>query len=87
MGPAQLLGQRVPGLAGVMTSTIGGNAVSSGVTGWLGSRGPAVTLLLEARTPHGTQQLSLTRVQPGRLVGQGESSFPWGPRGEVELTR
>ena len=86
-GPVQVLGQRVPGLAGVMTSTIGGNPVSASVKGWLGSSGTAVTLLLQARTPHGHQQLTLTRVQPERLVGRGDSDFPWGPRGDVELIR
>ena len=87
LGPLQVLGQRVPGVSGVMTSTVAGKPVSASVKGWLGSSGAAVTLLLQARTPHGTQQLTLTRGLADRLVGKGESDFPWGPRGDVELSR
>lgn len=87
LGPLQVLGQRASGVSGVMTSTIAGHPVSASAKGWLGSTGTAVTLLLHARTPHGTQQLTLTRVQPDRLVGRGESDFPWGPKGDVELSR
>ena len=87
LGAYQVLGQRVPGVAGVLTSRIGGQPVSSTATGWLGSSGTAVTVVLQARSPHGTQQLVLTRTQPDRLVGKGESDFPWGPRGDVDLSR
>lgn len=87
MGTYQVLGQRVPGLSGVLTSMIGGQPLSTSATGWLGFGGPAVTVLLEARTPHGTQRLGLTRTDSDRLVGQGASDFPWGPRGAVELSR
>jgi hypothetical protein len=87
LGAYQVLGQRVPGVTGVLTSTIAGQPVSASAKGWLGFGGPAVTLLLEARTPHGTQHLTLTRTDGDRLIGQGESDFPWGPRGAVELSR
>lgn len=87
LGSLQVLGQRGPGVSGVITSTVAGEPVSASVKGWLGSSGAAVTLLLQARTLHGTLQLTLTRAQADRLVGKGESDFPWGPRGDVELSR
>ncbi len=87
LGSYLVLGQPVPGVSGVMTSTVAGQPVSAAVTGWLGSSGPAVTLLLQARTLHGTLRLTLTRAQADRLVGKGESDFSWGPRGDVELSR
>jgi hypothetical protein len=87
LGPLPVLGQRVPGVLGVLTSTIGGSPVSASARGWLGSTGTAVTLLVHARTPHGLQELTLMRVRPDRLVGRGESEFSWGPTGEIELSR
>jgi hypothetical protein len=86
-GSTLVLGQRAPGVSGVITSTIAGQPLSASVNGWLGSSGAAVTLLLQARTLHGTLQLTLTRLPADRLVGRGESDFPWGPRGDVELSR
>jgi hypothetical protein len=86
LGPLPL-GRRVPGVVGVMTSTIAGNQVTASARGWLGSTGTAVTLLVQASTSHGMQQLNLTRVEADRLVGRGESDFYWGPTGAVELSR
>jgi hypothetical protein len=85
-GSAQLLGHSAPGVWGVMTSTIAGKPVSTSVRGWLGSRGAAVTLWLNAQGLHGAQWLTLTRVQRNRLVGRGGSDSRWGPQGDVELT-
>lgn len=88
LGPVQLLGQRVPGVRGVLTSVIAGRAVSATVKGWLTTSGRgAVTLLLETRTADGMQQLALTSGPPDRLAGSGDSEFRWGPRGPIELTR
>lgn len=87
LGSLQVLGQRAPGVSGVMTSTIGGQAVSVNVQGWLAATDRTLTLLLNTRTLHGTQQLTLSRVGAERLAGKGESDFRWGPRGHVELTR
>lgn len=86
-GSVQLLGHRTPGIAGVMTSTIAGNPVSTSVEGWLGSTGAAITLRLSAQALHGMQWLTLTRVEPNRLLGRGASDFRWGPQGDVELSR
>jgi hypothetical protein len=88
VGPVQVLGQRVSGIVGVLTSVIRGGRVSASVEGWLtpSARG-ALTLRLNARTPEGDQWLTLTIAEPRRLVGSGDSGFRWGPRGPVELIR
>lgn len=87
LGPVQLLGQRAPGVNGVMTSTIRGDAVSVGVEGWFGSTRGGLMLVLRGVMPNGTQQLTLTRIDAEHLAGTGESSFRWGPQGPVDLTR
>lgn len=87
LGPVQLLGQRLPGLNGILTSTIRGEAVSISVEGWVGGSGGQSTVVLSGRMPSGTQALKLTRVEAERLAGTGESTFPGGPQGLVELTR
>jgi hypothetical protein len=88
VGPVQVLGQRVPGVVGVMTSVIDGSRVSASVEGWLttSARG-GLALLLSTRTLEGRQWLTLAIVESHRLVGRGESEFRWGPRGAVELIR
>jgi hypothetical protein len=84
-----LLGQGPMGLAtgvaGVLTSTAGGQVISVNVQGWLGQ--PEQVLMLEADSRYGTQLLRLTRGRDDRLIGTGQSSFQWGPQGAVELTR
>lgn len=87
LGPVQLLGRRRPGVSGVMTSTIAGAPVSASAVGWLGYSGGRLTLLLNAETPNGWQQLTLTRTADDRWSGRGESAFSWGPQGPVELVR
>jgi hypothetical protein len=88
LGSMQVLGQRVPGVSGVLTSVVGGGQVSAAVKGWLTSSGRgAAMLLLEARTVDGIQHLALTSGPPDRLAGRGDSDFRWGPRGPVELIR
>jgi hypothetical protein len=88
LGSMQVLGQRVPGVTGVLTSVIAGNQVSASVKGWLTISGRgALTLWLEARTVDGFQRLTLVSGPPDRLAGAGDSDFRWGPRGPVELTR
>jgi hypothetical protein len=46
-----------------------------------------LTVLVHATTPSGSQQLTLTRTADDRWSGRGESSFPWGPQGAIELVR
>jgi hypothetical protein len=87
-GGYQILGQRRPGLSGVLTSTIRGAAVSSRAEGWLGhdARG-RLLLVVQTDTPDGQQRLTLARVSEDELQGTGESSFRWGPKGPARLTR
>jgi hypothetical protein len=80
-------GQTVPTIAGVMTMTVRGAAVSTSVAGRLGSYAGRISMVLSARTPDGDEELFLTSVEPGRLTGSGDSTFGWGPRGPIELTR
>ena len=87
LGPVQVLGRRRPGVAGVLTSTIAGAPVSVNAEGWLGSVNGKLTLLLRATTPSGSQQLTLAQTAGDRWSGRGESEFPWGPRGEIEIAR
>lgn len=87
LGSFQVFGRRAPGLKGVLTSTIRGEPVSISVEGWLGRAGAQTTLVVTGRMPSGTQTLTLTRVAAERLTGTGESSFPGGPQGPVELSR
>jgi hypothetical protein len=87
LGPWQVLGQRTPGVTGVMTSTVRGEAVSANASGELGYLDGTLTLVVRAETTNGAQTLRLTPRGPDRLEGAGESSFRWGPRGAVELTR
>ena len=87
VGSWQVLGRRGPGLTGVLTSTVRGERVSVPVAGRLGSDAARLAVVLEASGPAGDQHLRLAQVGPDRLQGTGESSYPWGPRGPVELTR
>jgi hypothetical protein len=87
LGPVQLLGQRRPGVSGVITSTIAGAPVSASAEGWLGYSNGKLTLLVKAETSAGPQQLTLNRTADDRWSGRGESGFPWGPQGAVEIAR
>lgn len=84
----QLFGMRRPGVSGVLTSTIRGEAVSSRAEGWLGGDATGrLLLLVQTDTPWGLQYLTLARIGRDQLAGSGDSSFTWGPRGPAELTR
>jgi hypothetical protein len=87
LGSWQVLGQRNPGLSGVLTTTVRGERVSLAATGRLTSNAGRPAVLLTATGPAGAQELRLTHVAPDRLRGTGESSYAWGPRGVAELTR
>jgi hypothetical protein len=87
LGPLQVLGRRRPGVAGVLTSTIAGAPVSANVEGWLGYVNGQLALRLHAVTSSGAQWLTLARTADDRWVGRGESGFPWGPQGAIELAR
>lgn len=80
-------GQAEPTIAGVMTMTVRGAPVSTSVAGRLGSYAGRISMVLSGRTPDGDEELFLTGIEPGRLTGSGDSTFAWGPRGPIELTR
>jgi hypothetical protein len=88
VGTAQVFGPRRPGVAGILTSTIRGMAVSSRAEGWLGRDASGrLLLVVHTETPDGAQRLTLARVSEDQLQGTGESSFRWGPQGPARLTR
>ena len=87
LGSYALLGERRPGLTGILTSSIGQDTISTNAQGWFGYSGGRLMLVLRADMADGTQYLTLGFADERRLRGTGESSFRWGPRGPVELTR
>ena len=87
VGPWPVLGPRGPGIGGVLTSTVRGDAVSVPVVGRLGSEAGRLVVVLAARGRAGDQHLRLAHVDQDQMQGMGESSYPWGPRGVVTLTR
>ncbi len=87
LGPWQVLGERYPTVAGVLTTTIRGERVSTNAEGLLGLSGGAVILTLRARSSAGDQRLTLRLMDRDRLQGAGESQYRWGPQGAAELTR
>lgn len=88
LGDYQLGGPNRPGISGVLTSTIRGEAVSARAEGWAGNDATGrLLLVVQSESPAGVQWLTLARVSPDQLQGSGESSFSWGPRGPAQLTR
>ena len=88
VGDYQIGGPRRPGISGVLTSTVRGEAVSSRAEGWIGNDATGrLLLLIQSDSPAGHHYLTLARVNRDQLAGSGESSFTWGPRGPAELTR
>lgn len=85
-GPWLLLGERLPGVSGVLIYTVRGEAVSTNVKGRLGDWNGALTLVLDVATPSGAQ-ITLTHVDGRRLAGTGTSRASWEPQGAVELVR
>ena len=88
VGNYQLGGPNRPGISGVLTSTIRGEAVSARAEGWAGNDAAGrLLLLVHSESPAGVQRLTLARVSPDQLQGTGDSTFGWGPRGPARLTR
>jgi hypothetical protein len=86
VGTVQLLGEATPGLTGLLTSVINGWPASTNARGWVGASEGRVLVLVRAEPSDGIQTLTLA-VRGERLEGSGESSFRWGPRGPIALTR
>jgi hypothetical protein len=87
LGPWQLLGERYPTVAGVLTSTIRGERVSTHVDGQLSQSGNRLMLTLRAHSAAGDQRMTLRLLDPDRLQGSGDSQYRWGPQGPAQLTR
>ena len=88
LGDYHLGGPHRPGISGVLTSRIRGEAVSTRAEGWAGNDATGrLLLLVQSDSPAGVQRLMLTRVGRDELQGTGESSFSWGSRGPAQLTR
>jgi hypothetical protein len=87
VGSYAVLAERRPGLSGILTSSIGHDSISTNAQGWFGYSGGRLVLVLKADTGDGAQYLTLGLTDGRRMQGTGESSFRWGPRGPVELTR
>ena len=86
LGPWLLLGDRLPGVSGVLTYTVHEDAVSVNVKGRLGDWNGKLTLVLDPATTNGAQ-ITLTHVDERRLAGTGTSRARWEPQGAVELVR
>jgi hypothetical protein len=86
VGPWLVSGGRYPGIAGILSYVSGGAPASTQFKGWIHSSRPFVVLVL-AEVPDGQIHGRLVSAGPGRLAGDGQSTFRWGPHGRVELTR
>ena len=87
IGTWQVLGQYYPTVNGTMTTTIGGEAISTNMTGLIALAGQGYALTLRGRSSAGDQEMRVTLVEADRLVGVGQSQYSWGPQGPVEAVR
>ncbi|MGH2687618.1 MAG: hypothetical protein ACRDKW_02255 [Actinomycetota bacterium] len=85
-GPWLVAGGRYPGIAGVLTYTGSGAPTSVAFNGRIHSSRPLIVFVL-AQALDGQLQMRLRGAGTGRLTGEGQSTFRWGPQGPVELTR
>lgn len=86
LGTWHVLGRKMPGVSGVLTFMLRGEAVSVNVQGRLGDSSGRTTLVLEPVTVNGGR-MTLTHLGEHRLVGEGTSRMWWEPEGPVELAR
>jgi hypothetical protein len=86
VGPWTLAGYPLPGVSGVMTFSIDGEATTVNVRGRVGDRDGRLTLVLGPLTARG-EQIVLARVGQDRLRGTGVSRATWEPQGPIELVR
>jgi hypothetical protein len=87
VGPWPVLGQELPGIAGVLTYMAGGAPVSVNVKGRFGGGPDGRLLLVLEPTGQVGQFMTLTQVDAQRLSGMGRSHSQWDPEGPVELVR
>ena len=76
----------MPGLSGILTFTVQGEAVSVNVQRRPGDSNGKLTLVLDPLTPNG-EQLTLAHLDAHHLIGVGTSRLTWEPEGPVELVR
>jgi len=86
VGPWQVFGRTLPGVAGILTVKIRNEMVSVNVQGRLGTSNGRLALVLEPATVNGGW-ISLTRLGENRLAGTGTALMSWEPQGPVELIR
>jgi hypothetical protein len=86
VGPWLVAGGSYPGISGVLTYTRSGAPASVRFNGWIASTRP-VMIRIQAEPPDGRMSMSLRGDGAVGLVGEGESTFYWGPQGPVALTR
>ena len=84
-GPWLIAGVQYPGLTGVLTFASSGSPTSVRFDGWIYSSRP-FTAFVQARSLDGDLYLRLLAGGTGVLIGDGYSTFGWGPKGPVELT-
>jgi hypothetical protein len=85
-GPWLIAGGRYPGISGVLTYARSGSPMSVRFDGWISS-GQPFTVLIQARPLDGDLYMRLRAAGAGVLVGDGDSTFGWGPKGQIGLTR
>ncbi len=85
-GPWLIAGGRYPGIAGILTYASNGSSTSVRFDGWIYSSRP-FTVLVRAEALDGQVHVRLRGAGADRLIGEGQSTFRWGPQGPVELTR
>lgn len=86
LGSWHVLGRELPGVSGVLTFIVRGEAVSVNVQGRLGDSNGRTTLVLGPVTVNGGR-MTLAHLDEHRLTGEGTSQMWWEPQGSVELTR
>src|SRR5712692_3393949 len=86
LDPWVLLGERLPGLSGVLTFTAKGEPVSVNFRARLGDSNGTLTLVLDSLTTNG-EHITLTQVEEHRMTGDGTSRASWEPQGRIELVR
>jgi hypothetical protein len=84
VGPWLVAGGSYPGISGILTYERSGSQASMRFNGWIHSSRPFVAVLV-AEPPDGPLRLRLQGAGPGRLTGEGQSTFRWGPHGPVAL--
>lgn len=87
IGSWQILGQYYPTVNGTMTTTIGGEAISTNMTGLIAETRQGYSLTLHGRSTAGDQEMRVRLVEDDLLEGAGQSQYAWGPQGLVQAAR